>query len=69
MARKEQWISAWREPGKSVEEMREGAAYEEELLQQAIDAYRRGFFLKADPYLGINQLTLSLLHKHLIGHS
>ena len=69
LARKEQWISAWREPGKSVEEMRESAAFEEELLQQAMDAYERGFSIKKydDLYLGVNLLTLALLHKHLIG--
>jgi tetratricopeptide (TPR) repeat protein len=69
MVRKEQWISAWREPGNSYEEMREGAAYEEELLKQAIDAYERGFSLEADPYLGVSQLTLAFLHNYLIGYA
>jgi len=63
---KDAWIAAWRQPGRSPEQMREDAAYEDALLRAAIDSYTRGF--RASPghyYSGINALTLMHLYSHL----
>ena len=40
---KEAWVAAWRQPGRSPEQMREDAAYENALLRTAIDSYLRGY--------------------------
>jgi tetratricopeptide (TPR) repeat protein len=65
---KESWIEAWRTEGKTYEEMRKDAAFEDALLRDAIKPYLNGFLL--DPshyYSGINALTLLHLLKHLTG--
>jgi tetratricopeptide (TPR) repeat protein len=63
---KDAWTEAWRRPGRTPEEMREDAEYEDALLRAAIDSYARAF--RANPghyYSGINALTLMHLHRHL----
>ena len=63
---KDQWIQAWRDPNKAVEQMIKDAEYEKSLLKEAIDPYFQGFML--DPthyYSGINALTLLYLLMHL----
>ena len=63
---KDAWVDAWRQPGRSPEQMREDAAYEDALLRAAIDSYARAF--RANPghyYSGINALTLMHLANYL----
>jgi tetratricopeptide (TPR) repeat protein len=63
---KDAWIAAWRQPGKTPEQMRDEAAYENALLRAAIDSYAKGY--RRNPshyYSGINALTLMHLHRHL----
>jgi tetratricopeptide (TPR) repeat protein len=66
---KNAWIEAWREGGgKTCEEMKEDAAYQDALLRDAIKPYINGFLL--DPshyYSGINALTLLHILRHLTG--
>jgi tetratricopeptide (TPR) repeat protein len=65
---KDDWIARWRQPGASGAQMRQLAAVEEALLQEAIEPYRKAFV--ADPahfYSGINALTLTVLRVHLGG--
>jgi tetratricopeptide (TPR) repeat protein len=66
---KDSWIGGWRAEGKTVEQMRQDAAADEGLLQEAIDAYAKGF--RKDPsryYLGINAVALMYLVTHLTGN-
>ena len=63
---KDSWISGWRSEGKTVEQMRQDAAADDGLLQEAIDAYAKGFH--KDPshyYSGINAVGLMHLRAHL----
>ena len=63
---KDAWIDAWRQPGRSPEQMKEDAAYEDALLRAAIDSYARAY--RANPghyYSGINALTLMHLASYL----
>ena len=63
---KDAWTAAWQQPGKTPEEMREEAAYEDALLRTAIDSYTKGF--RHNPghyYSGINALTLMHVYCHL----
>jgi tetratricopeptide (TPR) repeat protein len=63
---KDAWVDAWRQPGRSQEQMREDAAYEDALLRAAIDGYACAF--RANPghyYSGINALTLMHLANYL----
>jgi tetratricopeptide (TPR) repeat protein len=63
---KDAWVAAWRQPGKTPDEMRDEAAYQDALLRAAIDSYSRGS--RANPghyYSGINALTLMHLARHL----
>jgi tetratricopeptide (TPR) repeat protein len=65
---KASWISGWRAEGKTVEQMRQDAAADDGLLQEAIDAYAKGFY--KDPshyYSGINAVGLLYLLTHLTG--
>lgn len=67
---KDTWVASWRIEGNTPEQMREDAAYETELLRNAMTAYEAGF--SKDPrsyYVGINALTLSHLYAHLTGES
>ena len=66
---KEAWIQAWRGGrDKTKEQMAKDAAYEDSLLQEAIDPYLQGFMLNPTHYYsGINALTLLHLLKHLTG--
>lgn len=63
---KDAWTAAWQQPGKTPDQMREEAAYEDALLRTAIDSYTKGF--RRNPghyYSGINALTLMQLYRHL----
>jgi tetratricopeptide (TPR) repeat protein len=65
---KEAWTNTWLAEGKTVEQMREDAAYEESMLREAIKTYATGF--RKDPrhyYSGINAITLLYLLKDLTG--
>lgn len=65
---KDEWVARWRREGASPEQMREAAAAEMAVLEDAIKPYHRAFV--ADPahhYSGINSLTLHLLLRHLGG--
>ncbi len=67
-ADKDAWTAAWRREGRTREQMRDDAAYEDALLRAAIESYTSGF--RADPrhyYSGINALTLMRLYEHLTG--
>ena len=66
---KDSWISCWRTEGNTLEQMRQNAAAEDALLQEAIDAYAKGF--RKDPahyYSGINAVALMHLLSHLTGN-
>lgn len=63
---KDAWTAAWRRPGKTPEQMRVEAAYEDALLSAAIDSYAAGY--RRNPshyYSGINALTLMHQYRHL----
>ncbi len=65
---KDEWISRWRQSGKSTEEMKDLASSEEAVLLEAIEPYLKAFTL--DPthfYSGINAATLRQLHLYLGG--
>ena len=63
---KDAWIAAWRQPGKTSEQMRDEAAYEDALLRAAIDSYAKGYRRNQSHYYsGINALTLMHLYYHL----
>ena len=65
---KDSWVGSWRGEGKTVEQMQQDAAADEALLQEAIDAYAKGF--RKDPahyYSGINAVGLMHLLAHLTG--
>ncbi len=65
---KNAWLRSWQRDGASPQQMREDAAAEIARLDEAIQAYRKGFRL--DPgkcYPGINALTLMYLREHLTG--
>lgn len=65
---KDAWVAAWHQPGKSKEEWRKEAKYEDALLRAAIDSYTKGFRNSPSHYYsGINALTLMHLHRYLIG--
>jgi tetratricopeptide (TPR) repeat protein len=63
---KDAWIEAWRRLGRTPEQMREDAGYEDALLRAAIDSYEGGFRRNpAHYYSGINAVTLMSLFRHL----
>jgi len=65
---KDAWTAAWRQPGRTPQQMGEDAAYEDALLRAAIDSYARAY--RSNPnhyYSGINALTLMRLYCHLTG--
>ncbi|MFA6971203.1 MAG: TRAFs-binding domain-containing protein [Gallionella sp.] len=65
---KDAWITAWHQPGKTKDELRDEATYEDALLRAAIDSYAKGY--RHNPghyYSGINTLTLIHLHRYLTG--
>ena len=64
---KDAWIAAWRRPGKTTEQWRDGSRGRSALLRAAIDSYATAY--RRNPshyYSGINALTLMHLHRHLI---
>lgn len=63
---KDAWVATWHLSGKTLEQMRAEAAYEEALLRAAIDSYATGY--RRNPshyYSGVNALTLMHLHRYL----
>lgn len=65
---KDAWTQAWRRSGRSAEQMRDDAAYEDALLRAAIDSYAKGYRrYPAHYYSGSNALTLMHLYRHLCG--
>jgi tetratricopeptide (TPR) repeat protein len=65
---KDAWTAAWNRPGRTAEQKRDDAAYEDALLRAAIDSYATAY--RTDPghyYSGINALTLMHLDRHLTG--
>ncbi len=65
---KDAWTAAWRQPGRTSQQLRDEARYEDALLRAAIDSYRTGFrYNPSHYYSGINALTLMHLYRHLTG--
>jgi tetratricopeptide (TPR) repeat protein len=65
---KDSWVSSWRAEGKTVEQMQQDAAADEALLQEAINAYAKGFRkVPSHYYSGINAVGLMHLQGHLTG--
>jgi tetratricopeptide (TPR) repeat protein len=65
---KDSWVSSWRVAGKTVEQMQQDATADEALLQEAIDAYAKGFRkVPSHYYSGINAVGLMHLQAHLTG--
>jgi tetratricopeptide (TPR) repeat protein len=63
---KDAWVVAWRQAGKTPEQMRDEAAYEDALLRAAIDSYATSYRSNSGHYYsGINALTLIHLYRHL----
>lgn len=63
---KDAWVAAWQQSGKTPEQMRADAAYEDALLRAAIESYANGYRRNpAHYYSGINALTLMHLHRYL----
>jgi len=66
---KDSWVGTWRAEGKTVEQMQQDAAADEALLQEAIDAYAKGFRkVPSHYYSGINAVGLMHLQTHLTGN-
>ncbi len=64
---KDAWVASWRQAGRTPDQMREDAAYEDALLRAAIESYASGYRRNpAHYYSGINALTLMHLYRHLI---
>jgi tetratricopeptide (TPR) repeat protein len=66
---KDAWTAAWNRPGRTADQKRDDAAYEDALLRAAIDSYATAY--RTDPghyYSGINALTLMHLDRHLTGN-
>jgi len=65
---KDAWVAAWRQPGKTPDQMWDEASYEDALLHASIDSYATGYSLNQSHYYsGINALTLMHLYRHLKG--
>jgi len=63
---KDAWVSAWHQPNKKLEQMKEDAAYEDALLRAAIESYAMA--CRRNPghyYSGINAVTLMQLYRYL----
>ncbi len=67
---KEEWVSAWRIPGHTAEQMRRDAAYEDALLRDTILSYSRAFRSSPGHYLsGINAVMMMHVYRDLTGDS
>ena len=63
---KDAWTEAWRRPDRTPEQKRDEAAYQDALLDAAIESYGKGFRANQGHYYsGINALTLMHLQEHL----
>lgn len=63
---KDAWVSAWLQPGRTPEQMKDDAAYEDALLRAAIESYATAY--RRNPghyYSGINALTLMHFYRYL----
>jgi tetratricopeptide (TPR) repeat protein len=64
---KDAWTAAWRRPNRTPEQKRDDAAYDDALLDAAIESYGKGYRANQSHYYsGINALTLMHLQQHLI---
>lgn len=65
---KDEWVDRWRADGLSTAQMREAAAAETAVLEDAIEPYHHAFLTEpSHHYSGVNSLTLHLLLRHLGG--
>jgi tetratricopeptide (TPR) repeat protein len=67
---KDAWVAAWQQSGKTPEQMKDDAAYEDALLRAAIESYVTAY--RRNPghyYSGINALMLMHLYRHLTSES
>lgn len=65
---KNAWLQLWRQPGRTAEQMRGDAAYEDTRLRAAIESYRQAFRRNPGHYSsGINALTLMHVFLSLTG--
>jgi tetratricopeptide (TPR) repeat protein len=66
---KDAWVAVWPQSGRTPEQMRDDAAYEDALLRAAIDNYSHAYRANSGHYYyyysGINALTLMHLARHL----
>lgn len=63
---KDAWVSAWHQSGKTAQQMRDDAAYEDALLRAAIESYATAYRrYPGHYYSGINALTLMHLYRYL----
>jgi tetratricopeptide (TPR) repeat protein len=63
---KDAWVAAWRQPGRTPDQMRDDAAYEDALLRAAIDSYSQAYRANSGHYYsGINALSLMHLVRYL----
>jgi len=67
---KDAWIAVWNREGRTSEDMRDDAAYEDAMLRRAIDTYSTAFRLSPyNYYLGISAVTLMHLYRDLTADS
>jgi len=65
---KDAWIQLWRQPGRTTEQMRNDAAYQDARLRAAIESYRQAFRRNPGHYCsGINALILMHVFLSLTG--
>ncbi|MER2511290.1 MAG: tetratricopeptide repeat protein [Nitrosomonas ureae] len=65
---KDAWVASWLREGAPPAQMRDDAAYEDALLQRAIDTYSTAFRLSPyNYYVGISAVTLMHLYHDLTG--
>lgn len=65
---KAEWVNAWRLEGRTPEQMRRDAAYEDALLRDTILSYSRAFRASPGHYLaGINAVMLMHVYRELTG--
>ncbi|NGZ11929.1 MAG: DUF4071 domain-containing protein [Nitrospira sp. LK70] len=63
---KDAWVTAWQQSGKTPQQMRDDAAYEDALLRAAIESYATAYRrYPGHYYSGINALTLMQLYRYL----
>ena len=64
------WVQSWRQPGKTIEQMRSEAACQDSRLRAAIESYRHAFRINPGHFSsGMNALTLMHVFLFLTGDS